>query len=220
MGVAPSPKPDSAGPPIVALAWPRSAQIATAFFLGAISASLTVYLFSYSRWGCRPTEWTGVDLNRADGAELVQIPGIGNALATKIEAHRRHVGRFRSIDDLAGVEGIGPVGLQRLRQQFYVSESGESLAPSRVSVSGKYATKILDAQAPIELNRASATDLQRLPGIGVKLAERIVEERQRRRFISVSDLLRVRGIGPKTLEKLRPYVVVTPDGELAAGHTP
>ena len=56
---------------------------------------------------------------------------------------------------------------------------------------------------PIDLNRASAGQLTRLPGIGPKIARRIVDDRnQRGPFKSVDDLSRVRGIGKKTLERL------------------
>jgi len=56
---------------------------------------------------------------------------------------------------------------------------------------------------PIELNCAGARTLESLEGIGSVRARRIVEERARRPFESVDDLLRVHGIGPKTLENLR-----------------
>lgn len=56
---------------------------------------------------------------------------------------------------------------------------------------------------PVSLNAASLEDLEALPGIGPTLARRIVEGRPYRQ---VEDLLRVKGIGPATLERLRPYV--------------
>jgi len=59
---------------------------------------------------------------------------------------------------------------------------------------------------PIELNCAGARTLETLKGIGSVRARRIVEERARRPFERVDDLLRVHGIGPKTLENLRPVV--------------
>ena len=59
---------------------------------------------------------------------------------------------------------------------------------------------------PIELNCAGARTLETLKGIGSVRARRIVEERARRPFERVDDLLRVYGIGPKTLENLRPVV--------------
>lgn len=57
---------------------------------------------------------------------------------------------------------------------------------------------------PVDLNRASAKELTALPGIGPTLAERIVRDREARGpFRSVEDLARVRGIGPRTVDRLR-----------------
>jgi competence protein ComEA len=59
----------------------------------------------------------------------------------------------------------------------------------------------------VAINRATAKQLESLPGIGPALAERIVEYRQAHGpFKSVDELLNVRGIGKKKLEALRPYV--------------
>lgn len=62
---------------------------------------------------------------------------------------------------------------------------------------------------PININTATATLLERLPGIGPMTAKRIVEYRGRQgRFSTVEELLNVSGIGPKKLAKIRPLVVV------------
>ena len=64
---------------------------------------------------------------------------------------------------------------------------------------------------PLDLNRASQDDLERLPGIGPGLAARIVDSRARRGiFGSVDDLRRVRGIGDATLARLRPLLFLGP----------
>ena len=60
---------------------------------------------------------------------------------------------------------------------------------------------------PIDVNTASASELQKLPGIGPKLSQRIVETREKSLFQTVDELRRVPGIGPKTLAKIRPYIV-------------
>ncbi len=61
--------------------------------------------------------------------------------------------------------------------------------------------------APTNVNTASAEELQRLPRIGPALAGRIVEHRRvHGPFRSADALAEVRGIGDKTLEKLRPWV--------------
>lgn len=61
----------------------------------------------------------------------------------------------------------------------------------------------------LDLNSATAAQLEHLPGIGPALAARIVADRSKHgRFTSVDQLDRVEGIGPKTLDKLRPYLMV------------
>ncbi|MBB2921377.1 ComEA family DNA-binding protein [Cellulomonas cellasea] len=55
-----------------------------------------------------------LDLNTADAAALDELPGIGPVLAGRIVAWREEHGRFRSLDELADVEGIGPALLERL----------------------------------------------------------------------------------------------------------
>ncbi len=61
----------------------------------------------------------------------------------------------------------------------------------------------------IDINRANADELDRLPGIGPKTAKAIVEHRTRNGpFASVDDLLAVRGIGPATLAEIRNWVKV------------
>ncbi len=58
---------------------------------------------------------------------------------------------------------------------------------------------------PVELNRASERELTSLPRVGPVLARRIVEGRP---YADVDGLLEVRGIGPVTLSRMRPRVVV------------
>lgn len=61
--------------------------------------------------------------------------------------------------------------------------------------------------APVNVNRADAAELQTLPGVGPSLAQNIIIYRQQHGALkSLSDLDAVKGIGPKKLEKLSPYV--------------
>ena len=62
----------------------------------------------------------------------------------------------------------------------------------------------------IDLNMATAEELERLPRIGPRTAARIIDHRKSQGpFQSLEDLESVRGIGKKTVEKLRPLVVVS-----------
>lgn len=64
---------------------------------------------------------------------------------------------------------------------------------------------------PVELNSATAAQLEQLPGIGPATARAIIRFRERSGpFERVEDLLAIRGISKKRLERLRPYVVVVP----------
>ena len=62
----------------------------------------------------------------------------------------------------------------------------------------------------LDLNAAGGRALEALPGIGPARARDILAERRRGRFRAVDDLVRVHGIGPKTVERLRPFVRVDP----------
>lgn len=68
------------------------------------------------------------------------------------------------------------------------------------------------ADAPaLNLNSATAAELEKLPGIGPATAARIVEYRQKNgAFKKVEDLMNVRGIGEKTFLSLKPLITVAP----------
>jgi len=63
----------------------------------------------------------------------------------------------------------------------------------------------------IDVNRAEWPELALMPNIGEQLAKRIVADRtERGPFKEIDDLLRVRGIGPRTLETMRPFLLPLP----------
>ena len=70
----------------------------------------------------------------------------------------------------------------------------------------------------INLNAATIDQLETLPGIGRKTAERIIEYRTKSGgFRRIEDLMNVKGIGEKSFLKLRPLVAVPPKTDKAPG---
>ncbi len=62
--------------------------------------------------------------------------------------------------------------------------------------------------SPVDLNRATQQELEALPGIGPGMAQRIIQHRSGRPFRRTRDLLRVRGVGPRTYRQLAPLITV------------
>src|SRR5262249_46965104 len=121
-------------PSTIFRAWPRSAQLATAFLLGVALALLGVQILGHLRWGSRPTELQAgavplyrIDLNQADRIELAQLPGVGEQMAGRIVDHRREKGNFGSVDELAAVRGVGPATLERVRGYVRIEAESRSL---------------------------------------------------------------------------------------------
>ena len=72
-------------------------------------------------------------------------------------------------------------------------------------------SKATPASGPVHLNHATRAELMTLPGIGGAYADRILQYRAAHgSFRSVDELERIRGIGKKTVERLRPLVTVEP----------
>jgi competence protein ComEA len=89
--------------------------------------------------------------------------------------------------------------------------------PSRTSAKASSATGAPAAVGVVNINTASATDLEALPGIGAKTAARIVDYRQKNGpFKKIEELMNVQGIGEKNFLKLKPQISVAARAEGAA----
>ena len=68
------------------------------------------------------------------------------------------------------------------------------------------------ASSPLNLNTATAAELQALPGVGANTAKLIIEHRQKNGgFKKIEELMNIKGIGEKSFLKLKPMVTVGAD---------
>jgi len=82
-------------------------------------------------------------------------------------------------------------------------------AADQQSTSAKQNKTTVTAAAPVNINTASSTDLEKLPGVGPAMAQRIVEYRQKNSgFKKIEDLMQVKGIGEKKFLRLKPLVTI------------
>jgi len=198
---------------------PRRVQRAALLLVLAL-LGLIVWRWYSDRYGIRPTELQRdvthrVDLNRATRSELMAIPGVGPQLAERIVSYREGQGKFTRVEELTNVHGIGDATMNKIRPWVIVDPGDAQSRPqtepdrlvrkptattsSRMSTAG---TRLID------VNSASAEELDTLPGIGPVLADRIIAERKKRPFATVDELRRVSGLGPKKLEAIRGLVTV------------
>ncbi len=137
-----------------------------------------------------------VDINTAGVEELITLPGIGPGLAQRIIADREANGPFRETEEITRVFGIGDTRYQALKDLI---TAGRGEAP-------------VSRGAPVDrinLNTATQSELETLPGIGPVMARRIIEYREQEGgFKKTEDLTLVHGIGAKTYESLKNRVTV------------
>ena len=105
-----------------------------------------------------------------------------------------------------------PTSFDRSRD---VDVNSSEEAQAEVASGGEGVVAAAQKRSPnglLDLNRATDQDFDALPGIGPKLAERIMAYRQSvGAFHSLDELRSVKGIGKKTFERIRPLVTVTTD---------
>lgn len=150
-----------------------------------------------------------LDPNRATAEELMRLPRARKQTVDAIVAARAQGTRFETIADLDRVPGVGPTTLEAWREHLTLREASrqEARRPAGPANTGDAARATPKSSQPLDINRATAAELERLPGVGPALARRIIAHRDSvGAFDTVDQLDRVRGIGPALLAKLRPLV--------------
>ena len=150
-----------------------------------------------------------LDPNIASEEELDRLPGIGPAAARAIVESRSADGPFADVGALTRVRGIGPATVERLAPLLTLERGGgggraRRAAATTPRTAGAASSANQRAAGPIDLNGATAGELEQVRGIGPALAARIIARRDEvGGFARVEDLIEVRGIGPATLESMR-----------------
>jgi competence protein ComEA len=160
-----------------------------------------------------------IDADRAAAVELARLPRIGLALAKTIVANRQAHGAFGSLEALDRVPGIGPGLIAAIRDKVAFSDGVRGQHGSTAPVPGPAASSTVAmtspssqaADAPLDLNTATTSELEALPGIGPARARSILAFRERHgSFSTVADLGRVPGLGSAAVAKLRDRVTAGP----------
>ncbi len=94
-------------------------------------------------------------------------------------------------------------------EQIYVPDKSAMPPPSATTTPTPATAHRLHSSAQINLNTATAKELEELPGIGPVMAQRIIEYRTTHGpFYSIAEIQEIRGIGAKTFEKIKEQIVV------------
>ncbi len=141
------------------------------------------------------------DLNLASVEQLAMVYGIGRSKAEAIVRDRIANGPFRSVNALERVTGIGPSTLEKVRANVKVGD----IAEAKAAIAHERAQPRAPSGPMVDINTATVSEIDELPGIGPSRARAIVEDRDKRGpFRSCRSLSRVVGIGDTTLEQLLP----------------
>ncbi len=134
------------------------------------------------------------------GATVVLVLWIGWPMPSPVPTDPGHPVAQKVIPGFPA-ESPGGAPVPEQTQSGRVARAGRSGPTAAVGV---LAPPLLER---LDINRASLEELQTLPGIGERLAKRVIERRSARgSFHTVEDLLEVKGIGVKRLNRLRPFL--------------
>ena len=138
-----------------------------------------------------------IDVNTADSGQLQALPGIGPSKAAAILQYRSQHGAFKAVSELDNVPGIGPATMANLTPLVTVGDGATVTASDPATTA--------PAGPSVNINTASPSQLQQLPGIGPAKAAAITSYREKvGPFKTCDQLDAVDGIGKATIATLKP----------------
>ena len=146
---------------------------------------------------------------------FVALGGVGLAVGEWRRANPTLTAAIESFDRKIGDDRPGPVSPTPAPPQPHpnaaLSSRSTGHTPRPHTAVPERPPKRAEPAAPLDLNRATAAELTRLPGIGPVLAARIVAQRAADGpFRSIDDLRRVSGVGSAKLSAFREHLTVAP----------
>jgi competence protein ComEA len=184
--------------------------LSAAFVLALVLVAMPAVTAAKSTPTAAAAKVAKVDINTASAKELQELPGVGEATAQKIIAGRP----YASVDDLAKA-GVSASTISKIKPLVKASkvktQSTTSAAKGEpVSAKGKETKTHETAEtapkggALVNVNTASAKELEELPGVGEATAQKIIKGRP---YASVDDLAKA-GVSASTISKITPLVTV------------
>jgi competence protein ComEA len=147
-----------------------------------------------------------IEINKATMEDLVKVKGIGKKKAQKILELKKELGTITAMEQLRKVKGIGKKTIGTLACTLYAEKEGK-LPCVQTAPAAAAPEKVLTEAEKININTATMADLDKVKGIGKKMAQKIMDYRTTNgKFATMDDLLKVRGIGKKSLENFKKYM--------------
>ncbi|HNX64770.1 MAG TPA: helix-hairpin-helix domain-containing protein [Oscillospiraceae bacterium] len=161
-----------------------------------------------------------LDINSCSADELICIDGIGPIMAERIINYRIDNGGFYSVEEIMNVKGIGTLTYHKILPYIYADTSRLPAKSETVKeTTTKYTTvkettslttTVSNPINPVNLNKATVSDLMTLPGINQELAKNIISFRDNQitYFSDIYELLYVDGMTKSIFQQIQSYVYV------------
>ncbi|AZN40382.1 ComEA family DNA-binding protein [Paenibacillus albus] len=179
-----------------------------------VAAAVLVCTALYRPEGNSQPGWVPVNeqVERALGSqeqEQEQVKALGQGQAASVGAvvgEKKEPVEVSSADGVSASKGAG-AGAEAAAK----SATNSTVSAPDAALVGNATPPPSDTEGKVDINHATVEQLDTLPGIGASKAKAIAADREQNGlYHNADDLLRVKGIGPKLLAKLKSFIVLQP----------